>query len=81
MSATDSDQFAAEVQALGHGVFTYSLLQTMAAGAGDVRRERMVGEILSQAARLIPELSVAHRTRAQYPMVYSSGQDFPLVIR
>jgi uncharacterized caspase-like protein len=81
MSATDSDQFASEVTALGHGVFTYGLLQAMRAAAGETRRERMVGEIVSQAARLIPEVSVAHRTRPQYPMVFSNGQDFPLVIQ
>jgi WD40 repeat protein len=83
MSATDGDQFASEVAQLGHGVFTYALLQSMsAAPSGDgTRRARMVGEIVSTAARLIPELSQQHRTQPQYPMVFSNGQDFPLLVR
>jgi WD40 repeat protein len=81
MSATESEQFASEVTALGHGVFTYALLQVMAAREGDPRRERMTGEIVSQAARMIPELSQTHRAKPQYPVVFSSGQDFPLVVR
>lgn len=81
MSATDGDQFASEVAQLGHGVFTYALLQSIAGDSSGRRRERTVGEIVSMAARLIPELSQQHRTQPQYPMVFSNGQDFPLVVR
>jgi len=81
ISATDGDQFASEVEQLGHGVFTYALLQAISGDHAGARRERMVGEIVSEAARLIPELSRQHRTQPQYPMVFSNGQDFPLVVR
>ena len=85
MSSTDSDQYASEVATLGHGVFTYGLLQALGgerkAGSGGSPRERMVGEIVSAAARLIPDLSTRYRTQAQYPMVFSNGQDFPLVVK
>lgn len=81
ISATDGDQFASEVAQLGHGVFTYALLQAISGDHAGARRERMVGEIVSAAARLIPELSQKHRTQPQYPMVFSNGQDFPLVVR
>lgn len=81
ISATDGDQFASEVAQLGHGVFTYALLEAISGDHTGTRRERMVGEIVSAAARLIPELSRQHRTQPQYPMVFSNGQDFPLVVR
>lgn len=79
MSATDSKQFASEVKSLGHGVFTYALLSAMSAAPQP--RERMVLEIIDTACRMTPELSQKHRGEPQYPMLWSAGQNFPLLVR
>ncbi len=90
MSATDSKQLASEVGTLGHGVLTYALLRAMsgqgrnttsAPGGPGERRERLVREIISEAEAMMPELSRQFHTRAQYPMVWSNGQNFPLIVR
>jgi len=80
MSATDSEQSAAEFPALGHGVLTYALLSAMGGGTA-APRMRTVRDIATRAEGAIPDLSRQYRGRPQYPMVWSNGQDFPLVVR
>ena len=80
MSATGSDQEAAEVATLGHGVFTYAWLQAMARGTS-APQERLVGALASEVERTIPELSRKYQSQPQYPIVFRNGQDFPLIVR
>ena len=79
VAASSKDQFAAEVKDLGHGVFTYTLLQGLngkAAGAGEtVTVRRLMGYIEEQ----LPELTKKYKQEAQFPVVDSRGMDFPLV--
>lgn len=79
VAASSKDQFAAEVQDLGHGVFTYTLLEGLngkAAGAGEnVTVRKLMGYIEEQ----LPELTKKYRQEAQFPVVDSRGMDFPLV--
>ncbi|MBN1408179.1 MAG: caspase family protein [Calditrichaceae bacterium] len=81
VAASTKDQFASEVQELGHGVFTYTLLQGLngrAAGSGEsITVRKLLGYIEEQ----LPELTKKYRQEAQYPVVDSKGMDFPLVIR
>jgi WD40 repeat protein len=80
MSATDSEQFAAEVGALGHGVLTYAFLAALGAD-GATPHERTAREIIALAERMAPELAAKYRGKPQYPNVHSHGMDFPLIVR
>ncbi|MGD9899497.1 MAG: caspase family protein [Calditrichaceae bacterium] len=79
VAASAKDQFAAEVKDLGHGVFTYTLLEGLkgkAAGAGE---NVTVRKLMSYIEEQLPELTKKYRQEAQYPVVDSRGMDFPLV--
>jgi len=80
VAASTKDQFAAEVKELGHGVFTYILLEGLkgkAAGKGEtVTVLKLMGYIQEQ----LPEITKKYKQEAQYPVVDSKGMDFPLVI-
>lgn len=80
VAASTKDQFAAEVKDLGHGVFTYTLLEGLkgkAAGGGDtVTVRKLMGYIEEQ----LPEITKKYKQEAQFPVVDSRGMDFPLVI-
>ncbi len=80
VAASTKDQFAAEVKDLGHGVFTYTLLEGLkgkAAGGSDtVTVRKLMGYIEEQ----LPEITKRYKQEAQFPVVDSRGMDFPLVI-
>ena len=80
VAASTKNQFAAEVKELGHGVFTYTLLQGLngkAAGGSDtVTVRKLMGYIEEQ----LPEITKKYKQEAQFPVVDSRGMDFPLVI-
>jgi len=79
VAASTKDQFAAEVKELGHGVFTYTLLEGLkgrAAGGGDtVTVRKLMGYIEEE----LPEITKRYKQEAQFPVVDSRGMDFPLV--
>jgi WD40 repeat protein len=80
VAASTKDQFAAEVKDLGHGVFTYTLLQGLggkAAGNGD---SVTVRKLMGYVEENLPEITKKYKQEAQYPVVDSRGMDFPLVI-
>lgn len=82
LTAAGSDQFATELQQLGHGVFTYSLLEALqgkdpaSASDGTIT----IREISSYVERRVPELSTQYKGQPQYPSSFSFGNDFPLVV-
>ena len=80
VAASTKDQFAAEVKDLGHGVFTYTLLEGLkgkaAAGSDTVTVRKLMGYIEEQ----LPEITKKYKQEAQFPVVDSRGMDFPLVI-
>jgi len=80
MAASTKDQLASEVKDLGHGVFTYTLLEGLNGKAdGSPEDGRVtVRELLSYVDSRLPELSEKYKQQAQYPVVDSRGQDFPL---
>jgi len=80
MAAAGQDQFAAEVKDLGHGAFTYTLLQGLSGAADGSPKDGTVTvrELLSYVESQLPEISQKYRTEAQYPVVDSRGMDFPL---
>ena len=77
IAASSKDQIAAEVSQLGHGVFTYTLLEGLKGGAAR-NGVVTVRELLAYIDRELPEISQKYRTQAQYPVVDSRGMDFPI---
>ncbi len=80
VAASSKEQFAAEVRELGHGAFTYTLLEGLkgkAAGGSDtVTVRKLMGYIEEQ----LPEVTRKYKQEAQFPVVDSRGMDFPLAI-
>ena len=80
VAASGKDQFASEVKELGHGVFTYTLLQGLSGRAAGSGETVTVRKLLGYLEEELPELTKKYRQEAQYPVVDSKGMDFPLVI-
>ncbi len=80
VAASTKDQLAAEVKDLGHGVFTYTLLEGLSGKADGSPKDGAVTvrELLSYVETRLPEISEKYKQQAQYPVVDSRGQDFPL---
>ena len=80
LTAAGSEQFATEFEQLGHGVFTYSLLEalsgkdTASASDGSIT----IRELSSYVEQRVPELSEEYKGKAQYPASFSFGNDFPI---
>jgi WD40 repeat protein len=81
IAASTRDQFAAEVKALGHGIFTYTLLQGLKGKAlyGE-NKTVTVKKLLAYVEEQMPLLSQQFKQIPQYPVVYSVGMDFPLTL-
>ncbi|MFH0992132.1 MAG: caspase family protein [bacterium] len=82
LAATGTEQYATEFKALGHGVFTYALLQGL---NGDADGSPLDGKVTVKELEAylndqVPELTKKYRGTAQYPNSYARGQDFPLAI-
>lgn len=82
ISSTDSEQYASEVSQIGHGIFTYALLEAIEGKADGGRKDGSitVKEIDAYLGYRVPELTQQYRGQFQKPMSFSEGQDFPLVI-
>ncbi|MGK7392505.1 MAG: caspase family protein [Candidatus Cyclobacteriaceae bacterium M2_1C_046] len=81
ITASGSEQFATELKTLGHGVFTYSILQGLQ-GAADINRDGKlsVKELSFYIEEQVPLLSEKHKGSTQYPSTYSFGNDFPIAV-
>jgi len=80
IAATSDKQFASEISQLGHGVFTYALLQGLGGEAENRDRIVTVRGLITYIEGTLPDISKKYRTRPQYPVIDSRGQDFPLVV-
>jgi WD40 repeat protein len=78
VSASTDQQYAAEIKALGHGVFTYTLLEGLKGKGGE--KKVTVEGLIHYVKEKLPELTEKHRGQAQYPVSWGSGMDFPLVL-
>lgn len=80
ITATGSNQFATEFEKLGHGIFTYALLEGIN-GAADTNADKKltVRELSTFIENKVPELSEKYKGSAQFPSAYSFGNDFPIV--
>jgi WD40 repeat protein len=81
IASTGTDQFASEFDKLGHGIFTYTLLDGLN-GAADADKDQKltVRELSVYIENKVPELSEQLKGTAQFPSAYSFGNDFPIVV-
>jgi hypothetical protein len=81
LTSSGSDQFATELQKLGHGIFTYALLEGLN-GKADANKDQKltVRELSTYVEDTVPELSEKYKGVAQYPSGYSFGNDFPIAV-
>lgn len=82
LASTGTEQLAAEVKDLGHGVFTHALLAGLDGGAdgGNKDGKVTVAELKAYLEDQVPELTRKYRGTAQYPNGFTRGQDFPVSV-
>ncbi|MFM6924779.1 MAG: caspase domain-containing protein, partial [Ferruginibacter sp.] len=80
LTASSSEQFASEFSQLGHGSFTYCLLQAFNgdANAGDKKLTVKILDAYLQTK--VPEITQKYKGTVQYPVSYSYGNDFPIIM-
>ncbi len=79
ITASGSQQLAGEFEALGHGVFTYAVLQALN-GDASIDNKVTVKELTLFVEEKVPEISKKYKGNAQYPASYGFGQDFPIIL-
>lgn len=82
LAASSDNQFANEFASLGHGIFTYSLLEGLKGKADGINKDMKITvfELKAWVDDQVPELTKKYTGREQYPTGFSRGQDFPLKI-
>ncbi|MHC9541208.1 MAG: caspase family protein [Vulcanimicrobiota bacterium] len=82
LAASADEQLAGESSDLGHGIFTYAILEGLE-GKADSEKDGIVTvrELLPFVEFEVEALSVKHLGRKQYPVIDSRGMDFPLVVK
>jgi WD40 repeat protein len=82
MASAGSEQFATEFAELGHGLFTYVLIQALNGEADGAPKDGKVTiyELKSYIDDQVPEITRKMKGKPQYPYTFSRGQDFPVVI-
>lgn len=78
LAATNKEQDALEVDALGHGLLTYSILQGLKGNADLLPRDNKISvrEMMNYTAQTVPLLSNKYGGYRQYPTAFSRGYDF-----
>ncbi len=79
LTASGSEQFASEFKQLGHGTFTYVLLEALSGKAdkgGD--KKITVKELDAYLQEVVPEMTAKYKGTPQYPASYGFGNDFPI---
>jgi uncharacterized caspase-like protein len=83
MASSESEQQSAEIKSLGHGVFTYVLLEALNGKADGAPADSKITvyEIKSYIDDQVPEVSFNLIRHKQFPSTFSMGHDFPLVMK
>jgi uncharacterized caspase-like protein len=81
LAAAGSEQFATELGNLGHGLFTYVILEALNGGADGAPKDGNVTiyELKAYLNDQVPELSKKYKGSTQWPYTFSIGHDFPVV--
>ncbi len=80
LMASGVEQFATEFSQLGHGVFTYALLQGLKGATDNGDKQITINELKAYLEVIVPELTQKYKGAAQYPTSYGLGNDFPVEI-
>ncbi|MEO5373596.1 MAG: caspase family protein [Alphaproteobacteria bacterium] len=79
MAAAARDQYAAELPSLGHGIFTYTILQGLSGKAARTKDGTVsIRELTNFVEERLPQLSEEHANSVQFPIIDSRGMDFPI---
>ena len=79
LTASGSEQFASEFKQLGHGTFTYVLLEALAGKADKGSDNKItVKELDAYLQEQVPEVTAKYKGTPQYPSSYGYGNDFPI---
>lgn len=80
LTASGSSQFASEFSQLGHGAFTYCLLEALKGAADNGDKKISIKELDTYLQMTVPEVTEKYKGTAQYPASYGYGNDFPIII-
>jgi hypothetical protein len=80
LTASSSEQFASEFSQLGHGSFTYCLLQAFKGDANPGDKKLTVKILDAYLQTKVPEITQKYKGTVQYPVSYSYGNDFPIIM-
>ncbi len=80
LTASGSEQFASEFSQLGHGSFTWCLLQAFKGDANAGDKKLTVKQLDAYLQTKVPEITQKYKGTPQYPASYSYGNDFPIII-
>ncbi len=79
MAASGAQQYANEFSQLGHGAFTYVLLEALKGSAASDKMITVNG-LKGYLQQEVPELMKKYSGTLQYPASYGFGNDFPVEI-
>ena len=79
MAASGAQQYANEFSQLGHGAFTYVLLEALKGSAATDKMVTVNG-LKNYLQQGVPELMKKYSGTLQYPASYGFGSDFPVEI-
>jgi uncharacterized caspase-like protein len=80
LTASGSEQFASEFSQLGHGSFTYCLLEAFKGDTNPPDKKLTVKQLDAYLQTKVPEITQKYKGTPQYPASYSYGNDFPIII-
>jgi hypothetical protein len=80
LTASGSEQFASEFSQLGHGSFTYCLLEAFKGDANPTDKKLTVRQLDAYLQTKVPEITKKYKGTEQYPQSFSFGNDFPIII-
>jgi WD40 repeat protein len=82
LASAGSEQFAVEFKSLGHGLFTYVLIDALngSADGSPLDGKITIYELKSYLDDQVPEYTKKFKGIRQYPQSFSGGNDFPLAI-
>lgn len=82
IASTGTEQYATEFKEIGHGIFTYTLLQGMNCNAAGAEKDKKITikELEVYLNDNMPALTEKYHGTVQYPKSWSKGMDFPIAV-
>ena len=82
MASSGTEQYASEIKQLGHGIFTYSIIEGLDGKAESASNDSKITvlELSSFLNDRVPDLTKEYKGQTQYPKIYIKGDDFPIII-